>query len=265
MTDSNKDTTANEEPSPELISEEEALPEANMEFLTNICILPPTLSKTVSKEQIAKDAVLLPPIMASEAVLAIRAALSEIKQFAHITNYRLIVQELDESLLDLIIKEQKKDSFPETVKKSKGKKKKKKKTSVSNDIVSLYTCDQSVVQISSKTMEPQDEIVLNEFDLLTALVEEGKLGSNMALRMVLEYYDEASLKDHLYKTKSLLDGNPPYLLSLTNADDVNAQTEEEEVEKVEQSQVEANEEPKEEAQEESKEEEKQEEEVRCCI
>jgi hypothetical protein len=114
-------------------------------------------------------------------------------------------------------------------------------------------------------MEPQDEIVLNEFDLLTALVEEGKLGSNMALRMVLEYYDEASLKDHLYKTKSLLDGNPPYLLSLTNADDVNALTEEEEVEKVDQSQVEANGEPKEEAQEESKEEEKQEEEVRCCI
>eukprot|EP01083_Nonionella_stella_P169377 574265_1 len=78
-----------------------------LEFLQNLCILPPRQKSnvSVSDEQLAKDAILLPPLLPNEPVSAIRAAISEIKGYAHLTSYRLVVEDLEDRVIDLIIDE----------------------------------------------------------------------------------------------------------------------------------------------------------------
>jgi protein TIF31 len=209
--------------------------EEEMQILKNICILPPRQAYvSVPKEQLAKDAILLPPIFPSEPVSAIRGAIAEIRGYAHITNYRLVVEEIDDDLMEMILGEQEKSSklheisqrpaseVKETSVQSSntnasGKKNKKKKAiSVPvNDLVSPYTCDQKSVDVPASSLsDDTDEIILNDYELLQGLVESGDLHSNMGLRMVLERYDAGGLKDHFMKTRMLLDGNPPYVLSL---------------------------------------------------
>ena len=214
-------------------NEQSPVIEEEMQMLKNICILPPRLIDTVvSKDQLAKDAVLLPPIFPSEPVAAIRAAIAEIRGYAHITNYRLVVEEIDDDLMEMILSnevkrlnsQEKTGSVSEaktttdkasTNANGKKNKKKKPKSVPANDVVSPYTCSQKSVDIPASALpDDSDEIVLNEYEILLGLVESGDLRSNMGLRMVLERYNAGELKDHFMQTRMLLDGNPPYVLGL---------------------------------------------------
>jgi len=75
-------------------------------FLHNLCVLPPLQRKYDDSDNelsVASDAVLLPPIQASEPVNSIRAALSEVRGYAHLTNFRLVAENLQEELLYEIV------------------------------------------------------------------------------------------------------------------------------------------------------------------
>jgi hypothetical protein len=231
---------------PELVEESKEEPE----FLRNLCILPPRQKNSpVTKERLAKDAILLPPISPSEPISAIRGAIAEIRGLAHITNYRLVLEDLEENLLSMIVSEHKKRSNVEGkavsggdvkvpfvdensngTETKKNNKKKKVKSAVSmSDIVSPYTCDQGSVEIPSIVMSDEcEDVVLNEYELLSSMVDSGELRSNMGFRMVLERYNEGTLKDHVQRTRVLLDGNIPYVLGLVGANE----TEQEAVEEI---------------------------------
>ncbi len=212
------------------------------DILENLCILPPRQKSPISKEQLAKDAILLPPLLPSEPVAAIRAAIAEIKGLAHLTNYRLEVEELEEGVVDLIIAETKKkqdenfiaaasrtETFSESSSKEylKGKKKNKKGISKSvsardiacEEVVSPYTSKNASIKISSGNLLSKEYAVdlLNDYEDLSMLVADGILESNMGLRIVLETYNEGSIKDHVEKTRFLLEGNIPCALGVTGA------------------------------------------------
>ena len=76
-----------------LIEEEE---ETGPELVHNICILPPLQNSPSLNKTSYEDAIVLPPIQAFEPVGSIRAALSEVKGFAHLTNYHLIAEVISE-------------------------------------------------------------------------------------------------------------------------------------------------------------------------
>lgn len=240
------------EEAPTLVEEEDQEQESKQEpeFLQNLCILPPRQKNApVTKERLAKDAILLPPISPSEPISAIRGAIAEIRGLAHITNYRLVLEDLDEDLLKMIVSEHKKRTSVEEGKmssaavgggtkasfvdensngaqhKKNNKKKKGKSVVLASDVVSPYTCDQGSVEIPSVVMSPDEckDTVLNEYELLSSLVDSGELHSNMALRMVLERYNEGTLKDHVQRTRVLLDGNIPYVLGLVGGNETEEQ------------------------------------------
>lgn len=103
MTESEGETAVNE---PNLISEEnndsgEEMvngneEEAAPELIHNICILPPLQNSPSLNKASYEDAIVLPPIQAYEPVGSIRAALSEVKGFAQLTNYRLVLEGISE-------------------------------------------------------------------------------------------------------------------------------------------------------------------------
>ena len=218
-------------------------------FLHNLCILPP-LQKDGDNKDIAKDAVLLPSISPAEPVSAIRNALGEIRGYAHITNYRLVVEDIADELHQSIVDQSKKrvqDENKLDIKangnkngKSGGTKKKNKKggggslsypspqVSVEN-VVSPYTSSRASIKVSSSVLSLNDdlmldsgkkkEIVLNDFGDLSLYVESDELNSNMGLRMILERYDVGLVKEHVIKTRFLLDGNVPCVLRVVGDDE----------------------------------------------
>ncbi len=209
--------------------------------LRDICILPPVptdIEAGSEKERklLVKDAILLPPISPSEPVSAIRGAISEIRGYAHITNYRLVLVEdaLEDQLVNDIREETKrrmdgsaatavaassdKDTASGNGNGLSGKKKKKKVKSVPPlKVISPYTCDQKAVQPSASSFPTgidSEEIVLNDFEDLTLLAGSGQLQSGSGLRMVLERYNLGNIKDQVFKTRFLFDGNAPSVLSV---------------------------------------------------
>jgi hypothetical protein len=62
-----------------------------------------------------------------------------------------------------------------------------------------------------------EEIVLNDYEDLSMLVEDGLLQSNMGLRMVLLQYDLGKVKVHVDKTRLLLYGNVPVVAGIAGA------------------------------------------------
>ena len=70
--------------------------EASPELIHNICILPPLQNSASLNNASFQDAIVLPPIQAYEPVGSIRAALSEVKGFAQLTNYRLVIEGISE-------------------------------------------------------------------------------------------------------------------------------------------------------------------------
>ena len=67
---------------------------------------------------------------------------------------------------------------------------------------------------SNDEEKEDEEIVLNDFGDLSSYVEANELDSNMGLRMVLERYDVGLVKEHVIKTRFLLDGNAPCVIRI---------------------------------------------------
>ncbi len=216
------------EAEPQLLVEEE-----EETLLHNLCILPP-LQKDGNDDlnegrSIANDAVLLPSISATEPVSAIRGAIAEIRGYAHMTNYRLVIEDVDEELHKSIIEQskKKKEISEAMISVGNGGKKKKKKGASNGkvsttDIVSPYTSSKAAIKVASSLLSldsdptfedtKHEEVVLNEFGDLTSYVESNGLASNMGFRIVLERYDVGLVKEHVIKTRYLLDGNAPCVL-----------------------------------------------------
>ena len=178
-----------------------AVIDPRQQIFQNLAILPP-LQKGNSDTTGFKDAVPLPPIRAEEPVSSIRAALSEIKGYAHLTNYRFVL---------------------ENNKDKSGVKDSSKTASSSNtNGASPYTglnaliATKHVVQSFLDEAEPSEGLVLDEFGDLSSLLLEGGEGlqDGSGFRVVLERYDIALIKDHIARLRTLLDGNAPNSTSL---------------------------------------------------
>jgi len=250
----------------EYADEEENKEESSDTFLHNLCILPP-LQKRNESSKIASDAVLLPSIQPSEPVNSIRAALSEIRGYAHLTNFRLVAEKIEPDLLNEIkentVKKNdshfattstivssptftsssatdSKNSSSSLVKKKKKKKGKGNsnnnnvKSIVSNmavlpqNVVSPYTLKNAVIKVpalalsfeqdeSNKKAVEEEELILDDYGDLTPFVSSGVIESNKtAFRIVLEEYTVGSVKDHVKRVRTLLEGSIPLVDNLTN-------------------------------------------------
>lgn len=190
-------------------------------LLENLCILPPRQKNPVSREQLAKDTILLPPISLVEPIASIRAAIGEIKCYAHITNFYLVLEAIDESFIALVKSEtankieSSKQEDPTYTSNLHSKSKKGSSSSTDKGIISPYTGESACVEISplsavlGQDEDKPGEIVLNEFEDFSTLIQEGKLKSNMGIRIVLEKYDVGKIKAHVDRTRLLLHGNIP--------------------------------------------------------
>lgn len=209
-------------------------------FLHNLCILPPLQKDNFNPSTLAKDSILLPSIAPSEPVSAIRSALGEFRGYAHITNYRLVIEDIDEDLHQSIVDNSREKVKDETSSKCNnannvsGNKKKKKKSNNGNsgsslvsveEVVSPYTTNKAKITVASSMLslnkdpmndtdeeKSNEEVVLNDFGDLSPYVEAGLLDSNMGFRMILERYDVGLVREHVNKTRFLLNGNPPSVL-----------------------------------------------------
>jgi len=143
----------------------------------------------------------LPPIRPEEPVQSIRLALAEVVGLAHFTNYRIEVETSNE---------EEPDTSGETV----------------LPLISPFTGPNAVVSIPSAlksldeapTVEAsngekakESNVVLDEFGDLqsTAGIQDGS-----SLRLVLERYDAASVKEHILRLRHIFDGNAPAVTSL---------------------------------------------------
>ena len=178
-------------------SAEEKQPEVEpVPVLKDMVILPP-LQKGASGADSIQDGVPLPPIRAEEPVSSIRAALSEVVGYAHLTSYRFVLED---------------------------KPKSKPSGNSEPPIVSKYTGSDAVVSVpvAVKSLEtepqgtekiPTSPPLLDDYGDLTPLLNSG-LEDGSAFRIVLERYDVALIRDHITRLKSLLEGNAPSAFSL---------------------------------------------------
>lgn len=158
-------------------------------ILKDLVVLPPRQKEKAPDEPCLR----LPPLRPEEPVQSIRIALSEVTGYSHITNFRL---ELEDGYQGA----GKEDANP--------------------PLVSPYTGPNAVVSVSVNlrslnqppSTEPEEpSMVLDDFADLQATVG---IQDGSALRMVLEAYDAASVRDHIIRTRQLLAGNPPSIVSL---------------------------------------------------
>lgn len=214
-------TTEKDTKEPVLV--EEGAEEEPPFLLENLCILPPRQKNPVSKEQEAKDAILLPPISPTESVSSIYAALGEIKGYAHITNYHLVVEHLDEGFIDMVRTETAKKMETSKAENSEwliSSSHKKMKTDPAEIVISPYTRQGACIAMSpsdGKATSHSEDFVLNDYEDLSMLVEDGLLQSNMGLRMVLLQYDLGKIKFHVDKTRLLFYGNVPVVAGIAGA------------------------------------------------
>jgi len=191
----------------------------SQQVFKNLIILPPLQkdegSKDRSKRELA-DGVPLPPIRAEEPVSSIRAALGEVRGYAHLTNYRFVLENNDGK---------------DTAAGSSGK---RGSPSSSGQVVSSYTginaaiSTKEVVKSFLNEIDPtttattqtdaEKALVLDEFGDLTSLLCDGDdddgLKDGSGFRIVLERYDIALIRDHIARLRTLLDGNAPNSVSL---------------------------------------------------
>ena len=189
-----------EQPAPE-VSAEESKEASLAPMLKHLKILPPLQKKgTLSTDRDEwLDAVPLPPIRAEEPVSSIRAALSEVVGYAHLTNYRFELEEpptTHEKKTGGVHK-------PYTVSPYTGK----------NAVVSVPA---AIKSLEEDQHEAKEELVLDDYGDLQALVPLG-LRDGSAFRIVLERYDVALVRDHVNRLRSLLDGNAPSATTLDEA------------------------------------------------
>lgn len=138
------------------------------------------------------DVVQLPPLSSEEPVQLLRAALSEIIGYAHLTNFRFVL-EVDGVAGTTLDKDD-------------------------HQLPSPYTGVNAVVAVpvSFKSLEVSSEknsVVLDEYGDLSPLLREG-MKDGSGFRIVLERYDVAGVRDHILRLRQLLDGNAPVVTSL---------------------------------------------------
>ena len=264
-------------------------------LIRNLCILPPRQSKKAKKARKDLDAlgaIPLPVLRPEEPVQSIRSALSEVKGYAHLTSYRLVVDERPEGIEAALAARRKgvADGSPSSASSggdeggvsgaataggTASKKSKKKKSkgggggdSGSNtpnrgvapaDVVSPHTGPNAVVATPSSARslevatythylgttipaeaaaevaaaaasspgnngkkkgrkhaddEDADEIVLDDFTDLSPYLERGLTSDKAALRIVLERYNAAGVRDHVGRLQQLFDGLVPSVTTL---------------------------------------------------
>eukprot|EP00586_Coscinodiscus_wailesii_P011906 CAMPEP_0172490946 /NCGR_PEP_ID=MMETSP1066-20121228/21577_1 /TAXON_ID=671091 /ORGANISM="Coscinodiscus wailesii, Strain CCMP2513" /LENGTH=1498 /DNA_ID=CAMNT_0013259693 /DNA_START=166 /DNA_END=4662 /DNA_ORIENTATION=- len=201
------------------------------EFLKNLQILPPlqSTSKTHNDsnqyfDNTTPSSIPLPPLRAEEPVSSIRAALSEVRGYAHITHYRLTLTTVDAtttsgSLASSANPGSQHDSTPHSNgSKSKKSKKKSKQQQQNQGVISRYTGPNAMVMIPGNAGGGSEgEIILDDYGDLKPLLEDG-LNSGSCFRMVLERYDAAGVRDHVARLRNLLDGGAPFVTSLVEED-----------------------------------------------
>eukprot|EP00339_Tiarina_fusa_P023157 CAMPEP_0117047886 /NCGR_PEP_ID=MMETSP0472-20121206/33076_1 /TAXON_ID=693140 ORGANISM="Tiarina fusus, Strain LIS" /NCGR_SAMPLE_ID=MMETSP0472 /ASSEMBLY_ACC=CAM_ASM_000603 /LENGTH=346 /DNA_ID=CAMNT_0004760723 /DNA_START=33 /DNA_END=1070 /DNA_ORIENTATION=+ len=175
-------------------------PEAvESEVLRNLVILPPKQKDgTLSRDELL-DAVPLPPIRAEEPVASIRAALSEVCGYGHLTNYRFVLE-------DPLGAKECGNPKPPTISPYTGK----------NAVVSVPIAVKSLEREPQASPEATKTLALDDYGDLSPLKECG-LQDGSAFRVVLERYDVALIRDHVNRLRSLLDGNAPSATSLDEA------------------------------------------------
>lgn len=160
------------------------------QILNNLVILPP-LQKPGT--QVKEDAILLPPIRVEEPVSSIRQALSDVCGYAHLTNFRFSLED------------------PPA---------KTPSVNVDRPIISPYTGRDAVVAVpvavKSLAEEPASKeptLVFDDYGDLQSMLPVG-LQDGSGIRIVLERYDVALIRDHVIRLRSLLEGNAPSAISL---------------------------------------------------
>jgi protein TIF31 len=178
------------------------------QVLKNLLILPPKQKEgtfTPGDVDELQDAIPLPPIRAEEPVSSIKAALGEICGYAHLTNYRLVLEDV-----------------PQQSRKRNGKYEKSLPIGPSpytgcNAVVSVPVAvkslnDDGLERGSDKSQA--DPSVLDDYGDLCLLLQSGGLHDGSGFRIVLERYDAALVRDHVVRLRSLFDGNAPSSISL---------------------------------------------------
>eukprot|EP00536_Pseudo-nitzschia_multiseries_P004463 jgi/Psemu1/253640/estExt_Genewise1Plus.C_740059 len=187
----------------------------------NLVILPPLQKEKASKDRSnneSNDAVPLPPIRAEEPVSSIRAALGEICGYAHLTNYRFVLENGDE-----------KDTAAASSGNKNGSSSSSSQPRKPGPVASPYTGIDAVISTkevvksflgeidpttASNETDAEKAMVLDEFGDLTSLLSDDGLKDGSGFRIVLERYDIALIRDHIARLRTLLDGNAPNSVSL---------------------------------------------------
>ena len=282
-------------------------------LIRDLCILPPRQSKKPSqgaakkarKDLDALGAIPLPVLRPEEPVQSIRTALSEVKGYAHLTSYRLVVEERPEGIEAALAARRKgvADGNPSSASSggeeggvsvaatAGGTASKKSKggggDSGSNtpnrivapaDVVSPHTGPNAVVATPSSARslevatythylgttipaeavaevaaaaasspgnngkkkgrkkaddEDIDEVVLDDFTDLSPYLERGLTSDRAALRIVLERYNVAGVRDHVGRLQQLFDGLVPSVTTLAEGAEEEQQPVDAEAEKEE--------------------------------
>jgi len=199
-----------------------------LKVFKNLVILPPLQKKNVKGEssgdnstikQELQDAISLPPIRAEEPVSSIRAALSEIRGYAHLTNYRFVLENNISG---------DNENYSSDKKNSDSSSAPKESSAVPSPYTGLDAIistkgdeksffDETEATATKKSEEKSEDIVLDEFGDLTSLLGGGEsegLKDGSGFRIVLERYDIALIRDHITRFRTLLNGNAPTSVSL---------------------------------------------------
>ena len=224
--------TTEEKPDVEDITADAEVVDPSQQVFKNLVILPPLQKDAKIADRNGNsaanhglnDAVPLPPIRAEEPVSSIRAALGEVRGYAHLTNYRFV---LENSRLDTNENDGTKSTAPYPPKGP-------------GPVASPYTGMNAVISTKevinsflneaelangntenvSAAGAKEDNVVLDEYGDLTSLLGDADgevldgLKDGSGFRIVLERYDVVLIRDHIARLRTLLDGNAPISSSL---------------------------------------------------
>ena len=168
--------------------------------LKDLVVLPPRQKEKTSLD--GKEACLaLPPLRPEEPVQSIRLALSEVVGYAHMTNYRL---ELEEGY-----EKQGEEVAPPVISPYTGP------NAVVSASVHLRSLNQAPSVVTTTNTESEEAAataaVLDDFADLQSTVG---IQDGSAIRVVLEAYDAASIRDHIVRVRQLFAGSVPSVTSL---------------------------------------------------
>lgn len=159
----------------------EATEEKKEELIEHLYILPPKIPNNIEETRLQ-----LPPLRLDEPISSIKAVLSEVLGYAHITNYRLILE---------------KDQEETKIEKN------GKERTLQEQVLHPYTSQAIILP------PPTKEIVLDDYTDLSSYITHINNGYK-CIRVVLQSYNLSAVKDHVTRIRSLVDGNCPHLEKL---------------------------------------------------